>query len=920
MKKKILQMLFLLAVFTTSALAQKTVTGVVTDDLGEALPGVTVMIAGTSTGTVTNLSGAFSIEVPDENSILKFSFIGMEAQEVIVGSQTVMNITLATSSLQMDEVIITALGISRDKKSLGYSIADVKGEDLNNTPQDNVLTSLSGKVAGVRISQMGGLAGSSVNVIIRGSTSLNSDNQPLFVIDGVPVANSLNNFYQGADMGNAISDINTEDIETISVLKGPSAAALYGSRAGNGVVLITTKTGSSSTKGIGVDFNTAVTFETPLKYIEYQTEFGPGKAGVHMFEESENESWGSRLDGTPTIQWDTDGVAAPLLSYDNRLTDFFQTGSTYTNNISVNGNYDEGSFRLSIGDVRNTGVVPNTDFSRSSVGLNGSYNVTPKLKVQGSISVTESGSDNRIVVDGGREDIVRSVYEMSAHVNILDLQDYWQPGQENIQQLKYKHKQNNPWFVVNENLIGFSRDRTVSKLQFDWELLDDLTLTGRYSRDNYTQSRSARSAFSTYGQWDGGYETQSNYATESNLDLMLTYNKSINEVWDINAVAGANDMSQFGRALSNEAESLVVPDLYTMSNGLPGTVTYGSSWYEKTIYGLYGMASIGYNKMIYLDLTARNDWSSTLPKENRSYFYPSTSLSVLVSEMLDLPKWLTFAKLRGGVAQVGNDVGPYRLQQYFSTAQDWGASKRMYMGGGLRNTSLKPEIATSKEIGFDLKFLNNRLGLDATYYVVENKNQVLSIGLPLESGATSKQINAGLIQSKGWEIGITSTPVIARDFKWDVNASISRDRTKIVELAEGIDYFHFGKVGTAIVRTYVGETIGDIYQQPLLTVEDESSPYFGYPLLNSGGQYQKNGDMEKLEKIGNSNHDFILGLQSTIRYKSFSLFANIDWRQGGGFFSRTMTFFSNNGQRKFKMQVRHYYQSYLKTPFQAYCN
>ena len=456
MKKKILQMLFLLAVFTTSALAQKTVTGVVTDDLGEALPGVTVMIAGTSTGTVTNLSGAFSIEVPDENSILKFSFIGMEAQEVIVGSQTVMNITLATSSLQMDEVIITALGISRDKKSLGYSIADVKGEDLNNTPQDNVLTSLSGKVAGVRISQMGGLAGSSVNVIIRGSTSLNSDNQPLFVIDGVPVANSLNNFYQGADMGNAISDINTEDIESISVLKGPSAAALYGSRAGNGVVLITTKTGSSSTKGIGVDFNTAVTFETPLKYIEYQTEFGPGKAGVHMFEESENESWGSRLDGTPTIQWDTDGVAAPLLSYDNRLTDFFQTGSTYTNNISVNGNYDEGNFRLSVGDVKNTGVVPNTDFSRSSVGLNGSYNVTPKLKVQGSISVTESGSDNRIVVDGGREDIVRSVYEMSAHVNILDLKDYWEPGQENIQQLKYKHKQNNPWFVANENLIGFS--------------------------------------------------------------------------------------------------------------------------------------------------------------------------------------------------------------------------------------------------------------------------------------------------------------------------------------------------------------------------------------------------------------------------------------------------------------------------------
>jgi TonB-linked SusC/RagA family outer membrane protein len=899
MKKGILHlfMIILLFVCTGSVFAQTQIRGVVKNNGGESLPGTTVLEKGTANGTITDVNGNYVINVSGSESVLVFSFIGTESKEFLVGNQENIDVILILSNVGLNEVVVTALGITREKKSLGYGIEEVSGDDLNNTPQDNVLNSLSGKVAGVKISQMGGLAGSSVNMTIRGTTSLNSDNQPLFVIDGVPVSNSLNNFYQGADMGNSISDINTDDIESVSVLKGPSAAALYGSRAGNGVVLITTKSGSSSKHGIGVDLNSAVTMDTPMKYIEYQTEFGPGKAGVHMFEEAQNESWGPRLDaGESAVQWDSDGIAAPLLSYDNRQTDFYQTGITYTNNISVNGNYKEGGFRISVGDVRNTGIVPNTDFNRKSISLNGTYNVTPKLKVQGNIGVTESGSDNRIVVDGGREDVVRSVYEMSAHVNILDLKDYWQPGQENIQQLKYKHKQNNPWFVVNENLIGFQRDRTVSKIQFDWDITNDLTLTGRYSRDSYSEGREAKTAFSTYGQWEGGYNTQSVYRKESNLDMMLNYDKTINEIWDVNALVGGNNMNMYGRSLSNEAKSLVVPNIYSVSNGLPGTVLYNSSWYEKTMYSIYGMASVGYNQMIYLDLTARNDWSSTLPKENRSYFYPSASLSVLVSEMVDLPQWLTFAKLRGGIAQVGNDVGPYQLQQYFSTAEDWGEAKRMYMGGTLKNTSLKPEIATSKEIGVDLKFLNNRLGLEATYYVVENKNQVLSIGLPVESGATSKQINAGLIESRGWEIGITSTPIIAGKFKWDLNVSISRDRTKIMELADGIEYFQFGSVGTAIVRTYVGETIGDIYMKPLLTVEDESSPYNGYPLLNNGGQYQKNNDPNSVVKIGNSNHDFIMGIQPTFRYKSFSLFANIDWRQGGEFFSRTMTFFSNNGQ------------------------
>jgi len=875
---------------------KRSVTGRVSDENGEGLPGVNIILKGTSMGSVTDIDGQYAIEVIDENSILIFSSVGYMKQEVTIGDLTIIDIVLLEDLTALSEIVVTALGISREKMSLGYSIEKVDGEDLNNTPHENVLNGLSGKVAGVTISQMDGLVGSSVSMIIRGATSLNSDNQPLFVIDGVPVANSLNNFYKGADLGNPISDINPSDIESVSILKGPSAAALYGSRAGNGVVLITTKSGSGR-KGIGVNFNSAVTFDVPYKYIQYQTKFGPGKAGVHTFEESENENWGPRLDaGEMWTQWNTNGELAPLISYDNRLTDFYQTGQTFTNNVALNGSNENGSFRVSVGDMRNTGIVPNTDLNRTSLMVNGTYNLHPNLKVQGGISVVESSSDNRPVVDGGRNTVVRSVYEQSAHINILDLKDYWVPGMENIQQVKYKHKQNNPWFLAHENTIGFHRDRTVSKLQFDWEIIDGLTLMGRYTRDSYSEGREAKKAFSTYGQWDGGYNTESEYRKESNYDLMLSYNKNFNEVWDVSALVGANNMYQYGKFMSNEARSMVIPDLYTISNGLPGTVLYGSSWYEKTIYGIYGMASVGFKNMVYLDLTARNDWSSTLPVENRSYFYPSASVSVLFSEMFTMPEWLTFAKLRGGIAQVGHDVGPYQLNQYYSTAQDWGNAKRMYMGGTLKNTNLKPEIATSKEIGFDLKFLKNRIGLEATYYVIDNENQVLNIGLPIESGASSKQINAGLIQSKGWEITLQTTPVIAGDFRWDLNFNITRSRTKILELADGISYFHFGKEGSAYVRTYVGETIGDIYQKPMLTVTDKSSPYYGYPIISSGGIIQTDNNPDHLEKIGNFNHDFIMGIQPTFSYKSFSLYANIDWRQGGEFFSRTMTFLRNNGQ------------------------
>lgn len=873
------------------------VSGTVTDEQGEPLIGVNVQVKGMTKGTSTDFDGKFELSGLEDQAILVFSYIGYQTKEVAVSQGDIGTVVLLVDAQTLDEVVVTALGIKREERSLGYSVGNIDGKDINETTQGNFLSVLSGKVSGVQISQMDGLPGASMNIVIRGATSLNNDNQPLFVIDGVPVNNFLNNIYKGADMGNPISDINQSDIANISVLKGASAAALYGSRAGNGVVLITTKSGAGRDRGLGVSYNTSYVWDQPYNYVDVQTKFASGKTGTHVLEEGQNENWGPLMDvGDKYVQWNSDGVAVPLVSYPDRFKDFFQTGTNFTNNVAIDGNYDKGNFRLSFGNVNSGGIVPNTDYNRTSFNLNSEYRINDRFRVTANVGITGSGSGSRPNIDGGRDSPVRSLYEMGANINILDLRDYWEPGLEGIQQRKYKFKQNNAWFLAYENTIGFTRDRVVSKFQLDYDLTPNLSIMARYTRDGYTQENESKKAFSTYGLFNGGYNLVNTNRKENNMDVILSYDKRFTDDFSFNALAGFNRLDQFTRRIENNAEEMVIPQLYTISNGVPGTVTYHSQMYEKYLYGAYGMASLGFRDMIYLELTARNDWSSTLPLDNNSFFYPSASLSVLLSEMVPMPNWVSLLKLRGGYAQVGNDVGPYQLSQYFSVASDWGDNKRLFMGGTLRNANLKPEIATSTEAGFDLRMFNSRAGIEATVYKVQNENQILHIGLPVESGATSKLINAGLIESSGFEVGLNLTPIQTEAFTWDMGFSLTRNRTKIVELADGIEYFNFGEVQGAKFRTYVGGTLGDIYEEPLLTVKDQSSEYFGYPLLTGSGRYQSDSDPNNLVKIGNYNHDFVLGIQPTLSYKNFSLYANIEWRQGGEFYSESLMFMANNGQ------------------------
>lgn len=877
----------------------KKVTGKVIDQSGVTLPGVSVVIKGTTSGTITDGNGNFTISGLSDKAILQLSFIGMKAQEITPGTKSNLEIVMEMETVEVADVVVTALGIKREKKALGYSVGEVKGEILTETPQNNVLNALQGKVSGVRISQMNGTVGSSVNIIIRGAKSLSNDNQPLFVIDGVPVSNTSTNLYMGADMGNAISDLNPDDVESVSVLKGASAAALYGSRAGNGVILITTRSGMKGKKGVGVSVNTSIIFDVLTDIYPFQTKFGSGKAGAHVLEEAENESWGAQLDvGEQWVQWNSNGVKAPLVSYPNRIKDFMRTGYTATNNVAVDGNNKNGYFRLSVGDMRNLGMIPSTDLNRSTINLNTQYKLSDKLSVTANINWNETGSNNRTNVSGDdRNDVVRSLYEKGAQVNILDLKDYWKPGMEGIQQKVNASKQNNAWFIANENTNSFKRDRLISKVQMDWQISKELSLMGRFSRDAYTENRQGKKAFSTTTNLTGYYNIYDFYNKETNLELNLAYKKKINEQWNINAFLAANRRYVYSRGMSNTTSSLVIPQLYTISNGVPGTVTYASSWSQKSVNSIYGMASVDFKGKIFFDVTGRNDWSSTLPTANRSYFYPSASVSMLFSEMFTMPEWITFSKLRAGSAQVGNDTNPYALNPYFAIGQDWGTAKVMYMGGNLTNNTLKPERQTSNEVGVDLKFLKNRLGLEATYYIVQNKNQILNISLPIESGASSKSINTGNIESRGWEIGLTTTPVIAGSFRWDLNFSFTRNRTYLRELAEGLTNVDFYSMegGNGVIRTKVGELMGDIWEKPILKVSDPNSPYLGYPIISSSGKYQMDQDPKHMVKIGNTNQDFVLGVQPTFTYKAFSLYANIEWNQGGEFYSNSWMFLQNNG-------------------------
>ncbi len=862
---------------------------VTSEEDGTGLPGVNIVEKGTTNGTITDIDGMYSIEVPSQETVLIISSVGFEAQEITVGGKSVIDVSLASDVTALGEVVVTALGIERNERSLGYDVGQVDGESLTQVSQDNVLNSLAGKVAGVTINQTSG-PGSTVSVVIRGATSLTTDNQPLFIVDGVFMGNSLNNVSENGsgnqvDYGNAISDINPDDIADVTVLKGPSAAALYGTRAGNGVIIITTKSGSKGKK-IGVSISSSTLFEKPTKLLDFHYKYANGGRNSTLDEGS--AYWGGpELDAGIIAQQYGYDQPTELRSFPDNMKNFLQTGITSTNNVAVTGGSENGNFRVSYSNMSMQGMIPNNDRYNNSLKTNISYELLEGLTFNTNVTVARTSSNDIPSTGDRRNNPLQAVYE-HPHIDVALFEDYWEPGLEGVQQ-NNSPSGDNPYFIAYGMSNSFVRDRLYGTISLNYAFTDELSLSVKHSMDNYNESRESIVPFSADRMPKGNYTIQDIFFQERNSDFLLSYNTVASD-WDISVSAGGNIMNRQGSNSSigsggDRRNGLVVPGLYNVSNIPLDNIRVNSSQYERAIYSLYGLASIGYAGQIYLDLTARNDWSSTLPAVNRSYFYPSASVSWLANYTFDLPQTISLLKARGGWAQVGNDTDPYQLQQSLGLGS-WNSLITQAVPSTLLNTDLLPEENTSIEFGVDLNMFNDRVRFSGTYYTMDNRNQIFSVPLPRSSGYSSKLINAGLINSQGWEFTFGGTPIKnPNGITWDVDFNLTRNRTTVEELTDDLEFIQIWN-DNAGAYSFVGDQVGDIYSYGIAQVQDPNSEYYQWPVLEGGGWIRLR-DTEDWEKVGNFNPDFLLGMQSRVSFGRFTVSASFDWRNGGEFVSYT---------------------------------
>ncbi len=913
----------LLFVLNFSFAQQTRVTGKVSDVKNEPLPGTTVLVKGTSRGTVTDVDGAFAIQATSGETLV-FSFVGFETKEFLLGASTIVNITLS-EGVALNEVVVTALGVEREAKALGYAVQAVDGSQFTEARETNVINSLSGRVAGVQITNSSSGIGGSTRVTIRGESSLNINaNQPLFVVDGVPISNNIvgssGRGNQETDYGNAAGEINPDDIASMTVLKGPAAAALYGSRAANGAILITTKSGKNK-KGLGVTINSNTTFDEVLRLPQWQDKYGQGNNGQFSFvngsgsgvADGVDESWGPEMNkGTLIAQFDSPRSVAgfrggdlnapvgstitptPWVSQPNNINDFFQTGVTLSNNFALEGANEKSNIRLSWTNLNQTGTIPNTDLKRNTIAMNGGINVTDKLTVNSAINYQRTESGNRPSISYGTESLMYLWIWYGRQVNTRSLRNYWMPGLEGLQQFNYNYNyHDNPYFNVYENTNGQAKDRVFGNIMGTYKFSPKLTLMMRTGLDTYNELRDRKRAFSTQRFPKGSYREDDLFFTEQNSDFLLTYSETTKSTWSYSLAIGGNAMRQNNRYVETVAPQLLIPGIYNFTNTAVN-LQVNQFTSEKRINSLYGFGQIGYKNVLFLDVTGRNDWSSTLPVTNNSYFYPSATLSAVISDMITLPKAISFLKVRGAYAEVGNDTDPYALSNVYNTAVAWGSIQAKSESSRLSNSDLKPERTASFETGIDVRFLEGRIGLDVTYFDNRTRNQIIPIELDIATGYASRIINAGQIQNKGIEVVLSGTPVrSANGFTWNFMANFTRTRGYVLELTEGLTTYTLTGRNGANIQARIGERMGNIYGAGFARVEDPASPYFGQIIHNTSGTPITS---PTLKNQGNYNPDWMLGLQNNLSYKGISLGFLFDYRHGGIVVSRTKTIGSTSGQ------------------------
>ena len=907
-----------------------TVTGRVTDKTGEAIPGVYVFVTGSTTGgTTTGVDGRYSISAPSSGQIT-FSLLGMESQTISVGSRTVINVEMAESALFLEEVVVTALGITREKRALSYSIQEVSSDKIMENRNQNVVSSLAGKVAGLNVSRTA-TPGGTTRILIRGISSLTGDNLPLIVIDGIPYNNrqgTSGSAYGGTDWGDGLSNLNQDDVESISVLKGPTASALYGSRAGNGVLLITTKKGSVGT-GPRIFFNSNFTVDRLMLQPDYQNEYGQGTYGE--FIATDRASWGPRMEGqiltranatwqgllendnTPMLDWT--GQSRPFSYANNDMYHLLQTGHTWNNSIEVNAGAGKSAIRASVSDTRTKGVVPNHQYARTSATLRASGDVIKGLSFDTRFSYTYQDAKNRpsYSVFG-----FNPVYGYQYIPRSIHLEDFW-PVVDPATGLARMFEPGTPTLSLNPyiatEMVGSNdiTDRLSGFAQLKYQFTDWLSLMGRVGVDTYQILEEVWRAKGNQisGYQDGYYTHGESHFLETNNDFLLVAKKD-NLISKLSASFsfGGSIMDRRSRSLTGTTSGgLNLDGIYTLSNSVnPSTVSQGKS--RRQMQSLYAFAQISWSNWLYLDVTARNDWSSTLPKSNWSYFYPSIGLGWIVTDMLKdfniaVPEWINFGKLRASMAGAGNDTSPYSLYPTYSLATNLpGGVIGASLPSARPNAELKPEKITSTELGFDLRMFSNRVSFDFTYYTKITENQIFSVTTSRTSGYSSKRINAGRVDNKGIELVVNVVPIRTKDFNWSLTFNYAKNKSKVVELdGENLEYTISTPSATNVtLKAIVGEPVGQLFSTSRLL--DEST---GKVILNDspGIDYGLPRVSTTLTTyVGNMNPDWTGGISSNFSYKGFYLNFLLDIRMGGYIYLNSMLRMNGNGMTKETLQGR----------------
>ncbi|MFI3263936.1 MAG: SusC/RagA family TonB-linked outer membrane protein [Rikenellaceae bacterium] len=882
-------MLFLMSITCSWAQVQPVTGVVVSKSDGSAVVGAVVTVVGSTVGTTTNAAGEFSIKAPSASSVLEVAFIGMTTVQLPVKST--MFIELSDDAEEISEVVVTAMGIKRSEKALGYSATTLDSDDITSQNRTDAISGLAGKVAGVQITQGIG-AGSSSSVVIRGMSSLSGSNQPLYVIDGVPMTNESTSSYSTYDFGTGSNAVNPSDIESMTILKGAAATALYGSRAAAGVVLINTKTGSKNSK-MSVEYSGGVQFESLLMLPAFQTEFGQGWDGQAN---QENCTWGPAYDGSERLWgniYDNSQQFKTYLAQEDAIKDFYELGVTYNNNISIQGGNDATTYFASVSQTSSDGIIPtdNDTYQKYTFSTRGSHTYK-RVTISSSINYTKEFKEY-----AGGSSVLGTLYQIPGDMSIVDFADMDNPF-NSVDEYFTPYTSGNPYYKITESEKLYESSKLFGKIQFDYKILDNLNFTYRlgldhtaYELNSGTPEMFASEGSTNYGEYTtyGTFLNKVGTRQELNHDFLLAYDTKVGD-FQINAVVGSNINERSQSYLSVDVTDFDIDGWYNLANSssTPVVEEYESL---RRLVGVFGQVEFGYKSLAYLTLTARNDWSSTLPVDNNSFFYPGVTGSFVFTELMPSTSKdiLTFGKVRVAWGQTGSDADVYQVEPTYSQSSSTSGStvsmplgglNGFTMGNSLADVNLQPEITTEFEVGATLDFFGGRLNFDGAYYNRISESQIYDLDMDPATGYTSQVTNLGKIRNRGVELLVDVTPIRTRDFTWNVSVNYTKNNSMVLELPEEMG-------GEATIASSSYTSLKAIEGYPLGVFETQVASYDpnGNPIVSaSTGRPVYDTEMQI---VGDMNYDYQMGINTSFRYKNLSLSASFDIRQGGLMYSST---------------------------------